>query len=46
VVTRDIPANVIAAGVPCRVMRPITEDDRLGLPLRPAGPASPETPPA
>ena len=46
VVTRDIPANVIAAGVPCRVMRPITEADRLGLAPRPAGPASPETQPA
>lgn len=29
VVTRDIPAGVLAAGVPCRVLRPITEDDRL-----------------
>ncbi|MFS0838937.1 sugar O-acetyltransferase [Paenibacillus sp. 1P03SA] len=28
VVTKDIPANVIAAGNPCRVLRPITEDDR------------------
>ena len=28
VVTRDVPANVIAAGNPCRVIRPITEDDR------------------
>ena len=28
VVTRDIPANVVAAGVPCRVLRPITEQDR------------------
>lgn len=27
VVTRDIPANVVAAGNPCRVIRPITEDD-------------------
>ena len=30
VVTRDIPANVIAAGVPCRVLREITEADRTG----------------
>lgn len=30
VVTHDIPANVVAAGVPCRVIRPITEDDRTG----------------
>ncbi|WP_245640210.1 sugar O-acetyltransferase [Paenibacillus dakarensis] len=31
VVTKDIPANVIAAGVPCRVIRPITEEDKVGL---------------
>ena len=29
VVTRDIPANVLAAGNPCRVIRPITEADKL-----------------
>ena len=29
VVTHDIPANVVAAGNPCRVLRPITEEDRL-----------------
>lgn len=28
VVTKDIPANVIAAGNPCRVLREITERDR------------------
>ncbi|WP_050696643.1 sugar O-acetyltransferase [Anaeromassilibacillus senegalensis] len=28
VVTKDIPANVLAAGNPCRVLRPITEEDR------------------
>ncbi|MBE6553365.1 MAG: sugar O-acetyltransferase [Ruminococcaceae bacterium] len=28
VVTHDIPAGVIAVGVPCRVMRAITESDR------------------
>ena len=27
VVTRDIPANVVAAGNPCRVLRAITEAD-------------------
>ena len=27
VVTRDIPANVIAAGNPCRVLREMTEED-------------------
>ena len=31
VVTKDIPANVIAAGVPCKVIRPITEKDKNGL---------------
>ncbi|MCE1237993.1 MAG: sugar O-acetyltransferase [Hyphomicrobiales bacterium] len=30
VVTKDVPAGVIAAGVPCRVVRPITEADRTG----------------
>ena len=29
VVTHDIPAGVIAAGVPCRVLRPITEQDKI-----------------
>lgn len=29
VVTKDIPAGVVAAGVPCRVLRPITEADRI-----------------
>ncbi|WP_333648621.1 sugar O-acetyltransferase [Lacrimispora sp.] len=32
VVTKDIPANVIAAGVPCRVIREITEADKTGFP--------------
>ena len=27
VVTKDIPANVVAVGAPCRVLRPITERD-------------------
>lgn len=29
VVTHDIPPGVVAAGNPCRVLRPITEDDRI-----------------
>ena len=29
VVTRDIPADSLAAGNPCRVLRPITEADRM-----------------
>ncbi|MDO4556211.1 MAG: sugar O-acetyltransferase [Lachnospiraceae bacterium] len=28
VVTKDIPANVVAAGVPCKVIRKITEEDK------------------
>jgi acetyltransferase-like isoleucine patch superfamily enzyme len=27
-VTKDIPAGVLAYGNPCRVIRPITENDR------------------
>lgn len=30
-VTKNIPANVIAAGAPCRVIRPITAEDKVGL---------------
>lgn len=30
VVTKDVPANVVAAGNPCRVIRPISEEDKLG----------------
>lgn len=29
VVTKDIPAGVIALGSPCKVLRPITNDDRI-----------------
>ncbi len=29
VVTKDIPDHVLALGNPCRVIRPITEDDRI-----------------
>ena len=29
VVTRDVPSGVVAAGVPCRVIRPIDERDRV-----------------
>ncbi|MDO4666917.1 MAG: sugar O-acetyltransferase [Streptococcus sp.] len=28
VITKDIPSNVIAAGVPCKIIRPITENDK------------------
>ena len=31
VVTRDIPPNVLACGVPCKVIREITEEDRIGI---------------
>ena len=31
VVTRDIPPNVFACGVPCRVIREITEADRVNI---------------
>lgn len=31
VVTRDIPSGVIAAGVPCKVLREITEADATGF---------------
>lgn len=33
VVTKSIPNNVIAVGVPCRVQRQITEDDKYRYPL-------------
>ncbi|MBR2990075.1 MAG: hypothetical protein IKF51_01270, partial [Solobacterium sp.] len=29
VVTRDIPSGVLAAGIPCRVLRELHEDDRF-----------------
>ena len=32
VVTKDIPANVVAVGVPCRGLREITEADRHPYP--------------
>lgn len=32
VVTKDIPSGVIAAGNPCRIIRSITENDRLTQP--------------
>ena len=28
VVTKDVPANVVAVGNPCRVLRPISEHDK------------------
>lgn len=33
VVTRSIPANVVAFGVPCRVVRSITEEDKYKYPV-------------
>ena len=33
VVNRDIPSGVVAAGCPCRVVRPITEADRYKYPV-------------
>ena len=33
VVTKDIPAGVVAFGVPCRVMREITDADRYRYPI-------------
>ncbi|MBQ0102528.1 MAG: sugar O-acetyltransferase [Firmicutes bacterium] len=33
VVKGNIPANVVAVGVPCRVMRPITEADKTRYPV-------------
>ena len=32
VVTKDIPSGVIAAGNPCRVLRPITAEDKGRFP--------------
>ena len=31
VVTKDIPANMIAAGNPCKVIRPVTNEDKTGF---------------
>ena len=31
VVTKDIPDHVVAVGNPCRVLRPITEEDRIEI---------------
>lgn len=31
VITKNIPANVVAAGVPCKVIRKITEEDKTGF---------------
>lgn len=31
VVTKDIPSGVIAAGVPCKVIRKVTQEDKNGL---------------
>jgi maltose O-acetyltransferase len=37
VVTRDLPAGVVAAGVPARVLREIDERDRIAIPDVPRG---------
>lgn len=37
VVTKNIPPNVIAIGAPCRVLRPITAADKIGLALTNTG---------
>jgi maltose O-acetyltransferase len=34
VVTRDLPASVVAAGVPARVIREIGDRDRIAVPAR------------
>lgn len=31
IVTRDVPAGHLAVGAPCRVVRAITDEDRIGL---------------
>lgn len=33
VVTKSIPSNVVAVGVPCRVLRQITEEDKTSYPV-------------
>lgn len=33
IVKKSIPANVVAAGVPCRVLRKITEEDKTRYPV-------------
>jgi acetyltransferase-like isoleucine patch superfamily enzyme len=33
-VTRDLPAGVVAAGVPARALREIGERDRVAIPER------------
>ena len=32
VVTKDIPSNVVAVGVPCKILREITEEDKYTYP--------------
>ena len=33
VVNKDIPSNVVAVGVPCKILREITEDDKHRYPV-------------
>ena len=37
VVSKSIPSNVIAVGVPCKVMREITEEDKYRYPMAQLG---------
>jgi len=36
VVTKSIPKNVVAVGVPCKVVRKITEKDKTSYPIHPS----------
>lgn len=33
VVTKSIPSNVVAVGVPCKILRKITEEDKTSYPV-------------